>query len=379
MTFGRRLGGEEGNPPRVPLHNRLLAPLVVTAAALVLIALPACGRKGTPVAPERRLPQPVGDLRGIVRDGGIELAFSVPARRVDNTRLIDPGLARVFRADDAGQGEPRAALLKDDQVSGYTEVATIRLANPASPLLRSGRVVVTDRRDLALGRRYTYVVVTADTQGRTSAPSPRLSLTFAAAPEPPVDFSVEAGDREARLTWKPPARLTDGGAVTGPLSYEILRAPAAEAPLAPIARTTAGATSATDRNLENDRTYYYAVRAIRQEGTTRIEGEPTATASVTPADVTPPPAPTDLVAIPSERTVRLSWTPSTAGDVAAHVVYRALGSGPLQRVGAVRVPGSTFTDQNVPPGTYRYAVTAQDAGARANESRPSNEVTVTVP
>ena len=364
MTFGRR---------------RSLAPLVVTAAALVLIALPACGRKGTPVAPERRLPQPVGDLRGIVRDGGIELAFSVPARRVDNTRLIDPGLARVFRVDDAGQGEPRAALLKDDQVSGYTEVATIRLANPASPLVRSGRVVVTDRRNLALGRRYTYVVVTADTQGRTSAPSPRLSLTFVAAPEPPVDFSVETGDREARLTWTPPARLTDGGAVTEPLSYEILRASAAEAPLAPIARTTPGATSATDRNLENDRTYYYAVRAIRQQGTTRIEGEPTATASVTPADVTPPPAPTDLVAIPSERTVRLSWTPSTAGDVAAHVVYRALGSGPLQRVGAVRVPGATFTDQNVPPGKYRYAVTAQDAGARANESRPSNEVTVTVP
>jgi hypothetical protein len=360
-------------------RRRSLAPLVVTAAALVLLALPACGRKGTPVAPERRLPQPVTDLRGVVRDGGIELTFSVPARRVDNTRLTDPGLARVFRADDAGQGEPRAALLKDDRVAGYTEVAAIRLANPPSPLVRGGRVVVTDRGNLVLGQRYTYVVLTADAHGRTSAPSPRLSLSFVAAPEPPANFRVEAGDREARLTWTAPARLTDGGAVTGPLTYEILRAPSADTPPAPLTRTTPDATSATDRNLENDRTYYYAVRAIRQEGTTRIEGEPTTTASVTPVDVTPPPPPTDLVAIPSERTVRLSWTPSTGGDVAAHVVYRALGTGPLQRVGAVRVPGSTFTDQNVPPGRYRYAVTAQDAGARANESRPSNEVTVTVP
>lgn len=359
--------------------GRSLAPLVVTAAALVLLVLPACGRKGTPVAPERRLPQPVTDLRGLVRDGGIELAFTVPERRVDNTRLIDPGLARVFRADDAGQGEPRAALLKDDRVAGYTEVATIRLANPPSPLVRSGRVAVTDRRNLAVGQRYTYVVVTADAQGRTSAPSPRLSLTFGAAPEPPADFRVEAGDREARLSWTAPARLTDGSAVTGSLTYEILRAPSADTPLAALARTTSGATSVADRNLENDRTYYYAVRAIRQEGTTRIEGEPTTTVSVTPVDVTPPSPPTDLVAIPSERTVRLSWTPSTADDVAAHVVYRALGSGPLQRVGAVRVPGSTFTDQNVPPGTYRYAITAQDSGVRANESRPSNEVTVTVP
>ncbi|HTO11780.1 MAG TPA: fibronectin type III domain-containing protein [Candidatus Binatia bacterium] len=358
-------------------RRRALGPLL--AAALVLIALPACGRKGTPVAPERRLPQPVADLRGVVRDGGIELAWSVPARRVDNTRLLDPGLARVFRAEDAGQGEPRLALLKDDRVAGYTEVATVRLADPPSPLVRGGRVAVTDRRTLALGRRYTYVVVTVDTQGRSSAPSPRVSLTFVAAPEPPADFRAEPGDGQARLSWRPPARLTDGSAVSGPLTYEILRAPAADAPLAPIARTTPDTTSATDRGLENDRTYYYAIRALRQEGATRVEGEPTTTAAVTPVDVTPPPPPTDLVAIPSERTVRLSWTPSAAGDVAVHVVYRALGSGPLQRVGAVRVPGATFIDQEVPPGTYRYAVTAQDAGARANESRPSNEVTVTVP
>jgi fibronectin type III domain protein len=362
MTVGRR---------------RALGPLL--AAALVLLVLPACGRKGTPVAPERRLPQPVADLRGVVRDGGIELSWSVPQRRVDNTRLIDPGLARVFRAEDAGEGEPRAALLKDDRVAGYTEVATIRLADPPSPLVRSGRVAVTDRRNLALGRRYTYVVLTADAQGRTSPPSPRVSLTFAAAPEPPADFRVEPGDREARLSWTPPARLTDGGAVSEPLVYEILRAPAADVPPAPLARTTPGTTSMTDRNLENDRTYYYAVRAIRRAGTTQVEGEPTTTAAVTPADVTPPPPPTDLVAIPSEGTVRLSWTPSTAPDVATHVVYRGRAGGPLERVGAVRVPGSTFTDQNVPSGVWRYAVTAQDAGARANESRPSNEVTVTVP
>jgi fibronectin type 3 domain-containing protein len=298
---------------------------------------------------------------------------------VDNTRLIDPGIARLFRAEDTGQGDPRTALLKDDRVAGYTEVATIRLAEPPSPLVRGGRVAVTDRRDLALGRRYTYVVVVADADGRSSAPSPRVSLTFAAAPEPPADFRVEAGDGEARLSWKPPARLADGSPVTGPLTYEILRAPAADTPPGPLAHTTAGATSATDRGLENDRTYYYAVRAIRQEGSTRIEGEPTTTAAVTPVDITPPPPPTDLVAIPSERTVRLSWTPSTAPDVATHIVYRAQGSGPLERVGAVRVPGATFTDQDVPPGTYRYAVTAQDSAARANESRPSNEVTVTVP
>ena len=359
--------------------RRRALPLAVAAAALVLIALPACGRKGAPVAPERRIPQPVSDLRGIVREGGIELSWSVPQRRVDNTRLIDPGVARVFRADDAGQGEPRAAMLKDDRIAGYTEVATVKLAEPPSPLVRGGQVTLTDRRSLALGRRYTYIVLTSDSQGRTSAPSARVSLIFGAAPAAPVDLRVEAGDREARLAWQPPARLTDGGAVSGPLVYEILRAPSADAPLAPIARTLPDTTAATDRGLENDRTYYYAVRAIRQEGATPVEGEPSVTVAVTPVKLTPPPPPADLVAIPSEGAVRLSWTPSAATDVAGYVIYRGAGAGPLERVGTVRVPGSTFIDRDVPPGTYRYAVTAQDASARANESRPSNEVRVTVP
>jgi hypothetical protein len=43
------------------------------------------------------------------------------------------------------------------------------------------------------------------------------------------------------------------------------------------------------------------------------------------------------------------------------------------------VPGTTFTDRDLPPGTYRYAVTAQDASVRANQSAHSNEVDVTVP
>ena len=85
------------------------------------------------------------------------------------------------------------------------------------------------------------------------------------------------------------------------------------------------------------------------------------------------------MAIPSQGTVRLSWTPSPGPDVAAHIVYRAAAAGPPERVGTVRMPGSTFIDQNVPPGIYRYTVTAQDAAARANESKPSNQVSVTVP
>jgi hypothetical protein len=349
------------------------------AALVVLLVLPACGRKGAPVAPERRVPQPVGDLRGVVREDTIALSWTLPQRRMDNTRLTDPGVARLFRAEDGGAGEPRAAMLVNNRVAGYTEVASLPLADGPAAQVQGRRVTVIDRQNLTRGRRYTYVVVTSDARGRTSPPSPRTTLTFAAAPAPPADLRVESGDREARLSWRPPTQLADGGAVSGPLVYEILRAPSAEAPLTAIGRTAPGVTTAADRAVENDRTYRYAVRAIRQEGTTVVEGAPTAAVAVTPADVTPPASPADLVAIPSERTVRLSWTPSPDADVAAYVVYRGRVGAALERVGSVRVPGTTFTDRDVPPGPWRYGVTAQDTSARGNESRPSNEVRVTVP
>jgi hypothetical protein len=358
--------------------RRALAPVVV--AALLLAALGACGRKGSPVPPERRVPQPVADLRGGVRAGGIELSWSVPRRRVDGTRLLDPGLARVFRAEDAGSGEPKPALLVDGRIPGYTEVGTIRLAEPPSTLVTGGRIVFPDRRSLAVGRRYSYVVVTTDTQGRTSPPSPRLTLAYLATPEPPTALQGEPGEREVRLSWRPPERLSDGSAAGADLVYEILRAPAADAPLAAVGRTPPGATSAVDRGLENDRTYHYAVRALRREGALTAEGEASTRIVATPTDLTPPAPASDLVAVPSQATVRLSWTPSPDTDVAGYVIYRGGGPGePLVRVGSVRVPGSTFTDRDLSPGSYRYAVTAQDTSVRANESRPTNEVTVTVP
>jgi len=354
-----------------------LAPLLI--AALLGAALGACGRKGPPVAPERRVPQPVTDLRGVIREGGIELTWSLPGHRVDNTRLLDLDTARVFRVDDAGQGEPRSALLTHGRVAGYTEIGAVRLADPPSPLVQNGRVVFADRRDLAVGRRYTYVVVTSDVQGRTSPPSPRLSLTFVAPPRPPDALRAEPGERQVRLSWQAPTRFTDDTPVTGPLVYEILRAPAPDAPLVPVTRTEPGTTSMTDRGLENDRDYSYAVRAIRQDSTTVAEGEASPRVAATPTDVTPPAAPTDLVAIPSERAVRLLWTPNTDPDLAGYVVYRAAGGGSWIRVGSVRAPATTFTDRDLEPGIYRYAVTAQDTSVRANESPHSNEVSVTVP
>ncbi|HEY7517574.1 MAG TPA: hypothetical protein VIE36_04705 [Methylomirabilota bacterium] len=344
---------------------------------VALLALAACGKRGNPVAPQLRAPRAVTDLSATARHDGIELAWTLPRRRVDNTRLFDPGVARLYRTEDTGAGEPRSAMLVKDRIPGYTEIATFPLSDPAGT--ERDRIVHTDQRDLTFGRRYTYVVITTDTRGHVSGPSSRASVTFIAAPAPPTAVRAEAGDAEVRLAWQPPARLVDGTPVTGRLAYEIWRTPDPTAAPAPVGRTAPGETSFVDRGMANDVTYHYSVRAIRTEGAATGTSAASVVATATPAKTTPPAPPSDLAAIPSRGEVRLSWKPSPAPDAAAYVIYRAAPGRSLTRIGSVRPPATTFVDRNVPPGRYRYVVTTQDASTRANESAPSNEVMVTVP
>jgi len=356
--------------------GRGLAPCL----GLAFLALAACGRKGPPIAPELRAPQRVVDLDAVVRDTAIELSWTPPNRREDRMPIRDLALTtRVFRFEDSGVGEPRTAILARGVIAGYTEIASLRGDDPTPAVARGSQLVFTDRKALESHRRYTYVVVVGDSQGRISPPSPRASVRFVPAGEPPADLIAEAGDREARLTWLPPPRLIDGSTPTVLFTYEVLRAPSADAELKLITPVPIGELVLTDRGLENDQTYYYAVRAVQVASNTVVYSALSPRVAVTPRDVTPPSPPANLVAIPSAATVRLSWSASPERDVDTYIVYRAIAGGVFERVGSTRAPTTTFIDRDVPAGTYRYVVTAQDAGARPNESGRSNEVTVTVP
>lgn len=341
--------------------------------ALAGLAIGACGKRGSPVAPERRVPGTVLELNAVVRASGIELTWTNPGRRADGTPLRDLAQARVFRAEDTAAGEAKPALIRRGAIAGYTEIARI-------PAAAGGPATIVDTRTLVRDRRYTYTVVTEDVDGRMSLPSARRSVRFIAAPAAPTNLAAAPGEREARVQWTAPAALGDGSAVpAGALTFEVLRADAPDAPLAPVAGGPVTTTAIVDRGLENDRAYDYAVRAVRLDGETRAVSDPTPRVRVTPTDMTPPAPPTELVAIPSERTVRLSWRASPDADVARYVVYRGTPGGEPGRVGSVAAPGTTFVDRDVPAGRWRYVVTAEDAGARRNESARSNEAAVSVP
>jgi hypothetical protein len=242
---------------------------------LALAALVACGKVGPPVAPEVRLPQPVRDLSAVIEDGAIALSWTNPTRRVDNTRLKDLVFAHVYRVEDAGVGEPKAALLSRGRIPGYTEIATLDLVpsrerqpEPGGPVIRGNHVRLEDRHELTYGQRYSYVVVTEDGQQRLSPPSPRTTVVYIAPPEAPPPVRAVPGEHEVRIEWEPPSRFVDGTPAAGPLVYEVLRAAQANAPAQPITQAPLEATRFVDQNLENDHTYFYAVRALRLEDCT---------------------------------------------------------------------------------------------------------------
>jgi hypothetical protein len=351
--------------------------------ALAALVVAACGKVGAPAPPESRLPTPVEDLEGFVRPGAIELTWTTPRRRVDGTPLRVLAHARVYRFETSGTAEPRAALLLGGRVNGYEEVARIDLRRPeaAAPgvVIEGPRVRFADVRDIAPGRRYTYVVLTQDADGRLSAPSARRTLAYVPAPAAPAGVEARAGEQRVDLRWQPPTRLLDGSPLTGELSYEVLRALGPDAAPTLVTPEPLRQTEFTDRGLENDRTYAYRVRAIRSERGTLVRGEPSERIAATPRDMTPPAPPRDLVAVPAGRDVRLAWTASPDPDVAAHIVYRAAEGAEFIRVGSVAMPATTFVDRAVPPGSYRYAVSAVDVGVQPNESARAPEAAVRLP
>jgi predicted small lipoprotein YifL len=359
--------------------RRRAASSLTTVALGALVALTGCGRKGPPVAPERRLPMAPSDLAATVGPGEIALGWRNPRTRVDRSRLRDLSVVRLYRVADSGQGDPKPAIRAGDEVVGYSEVAAIDLERPAPAVVERDHVRIVDREGLTDGRRYTYVVTASDSQGRTSAPSNRLSVVFVTAPRPPGRITGQAGDGAVELAWQAPTQLVDGRPLTGAIAYEVLRAESPDVAPSPVTPTPIVAAHHTDTDLQNEQTYHYAVRAIRSEAGGQVVSDRSDTVALTPRDVTPPSPPMNLVAIPSQGIVNLSWSANREPDLGAYIIYRESPRGQVTRVGRVAAPGTVFVDRGVPSGTFHYVITAVDTASQPNESRRSARVTVAVP
>ncbi|HLC43101.1 MAG TPA: hypothetical protein VJO34_15930, partial [Methylomirabilota bacterium] len=281
--------------------------------------------------------------------------------------------------EESGDAPAKPALISWGQVVGYDQIAEIKLDSRAPAEMEGQRLRWADTAAMT-GRRYFYVVTATDSIGRASPPSNRLDLVAFSAPRPPEQLQARPGENQVMLSWSAPATAIDGSPLREPLTYQLLRAQTRAEPYRPVGEPTAN-LAVTDTNLQNEQSYYYVVRAIRSQGTTKAFSEQSATVTATPVDLTPPPPPSNLVAVPAEGSVRLAWDPSRAPDVAGYFVYRAPApNGEFSRVNLTAVSATVFVDRSVERGkSYRYAITAIDQARKPNESQRSEAVSVTLP
>jgi fibronectin type 3 domain-containing protein/subtilisin family serine protease len=216
---------------------------------------------------------------------------------------------------------------------------------------------------LTNGTAYTYRVTARDTSGNESAPSSEASATpvDSTPPAAPAGLTVIGGDGQVALDW---ADNTEADLV----GYRVYRrnADGSWSSLATVA-----ASAYTHTGLTNGTTYAYRVTAYDAVAN---ESQPSAEVSATPADRTPPSAPTGLTASAADRQVALDWANNSEVDLAGYRVYHKSPDGTWSPLGMVTA--SAYTHTSLTNGTtYTYRVTAYDA--LGNESVASAVVSAT--
>lgn len=239
---------------------------------LLLLLLPGCGKKG----PVRPLSQPLPAAPGklAVRQLGMRflLAWDLPQTNQNDTPLTDLEGFRIYKmqydlAEDCPDCRDTSVLL-DEVDLDYPENAR-----------RSGDRVFFWDAELRPGSGYQYRVVPLTRRKREGAPT-QVRLPFSVPPLAPARAQGSGHDRLVRLSWEP----ADGARQAGEwLGYNLYRRlPDEPFPTRPLNKAPLAEPAYQDYQVENGRTYLYAVRSVA-----RLFGEPVESPLSTAVEVVP--------------------------------------------------------------------------------------------
>ncbi|MBI3932601.1 MAG: hypothetical protein HY317_04240 [Acidobacteria bacterium] len=376
--------------PRVPL---------VALCAFVPLSL-ACGKRGDPLPPLRRAPQPVSGLRVAQRGDRLEIALAAPRAMSDGERLtlLD---VEFLRAD--GPGEFRQAARRETRRAAAGELLVLDEALPPQ-----GTTVRVAARAIA--------------KGRPSALTTIASLIVLEAPGAPADLVARPGVEGLVLAWTPPARMPTPRPPASPVpspapepspTARVIPGgdePPAEAsapvPPVPEAEEAAPAPSPTpppvttgfwvyrrapegayarplgreplqvpgfeDATAARGERWCYVVRTVASTDPV-VESEASGEACATMEDVTAPAPPTGVTALARAGVPEVSWSRSPEPDLAHYRIYRASRRGVPKLLAELPPSETLFRDTTAAPGeTHVYTITAVDGAG--NESAPSASV-----
>ena len=213
-------------------------------------------------------------------------------------------------------------------VSSFS-VTAVDLSNPTSPTNGSGCLAgpgISSNWDACLvtgltdGDTYAFTVTANSVVGSSVASPASVPVTPAGAPGAPHDVSAIARDGAALVSFTAPT--TSGGSpVTGyTVTAQNLTTPGAGGDGATCSVDGAApALQCTVDGLTNGDQYVFTVTASNAVATSP--------ASIASALVTPEPFAADVAVKAGNRSLSVSWSPSSAGSIDSYVVFTTAGDG----------------------------------------------------
>ncbi len=322
---------------------------ILVAAAMPLIA--ACGIKGPPRPPEPELPSAPRDFRVLGREACALLSWKAPEPLPEGGYIVQRARVELDHPELHVFSE-RARVSEDTE--SFTDC------------------------ELETGRTYLYRVAGLSREGSAGKPTGPRKMINLLVPATPFMLKAKSGDHFIELFWQMPEEThTDVGfQVYRGLSPGIFS-------WRPVNSHPIGEHSWADGGLENDRPYWYQVRAVAlAEGSAAMEGPGSEMVQAVPVDRISPLAPRGLSIIPIPEGVILRWLSNHEPDLAGYNIYRKLnGDKSFQRINPQPIMEIEYLDHSpAAPGiTIFYYITAQDKASEPNESKGSAIEKVFIP
>ncbi len=336
--------------------------------SVALLLFQACGKKGPPLPPLSLAPDQAGELRAEGKEGGIVISWRMPDKNEDDSVLTDLAGFKLHRRV-SGVGCKTCP-------ADFPVYVDIDVESPGGARIEGRKVFFRDL-EIEPGKTYHYKVSSYNRQGYFGKSTKTVTALWQEPPSAPTGLHGTVSDRAATLKWEPFPEKEESnfagynlyrGTVSGKYSLK---------PAAPKLEEE----SFTDSGLKNNTPYYYVVRSIIKAGETLIEGPSSREIMLIPIDLIPPVSPKDPSAVPTAKGVRLFWKGAVAVDLLGYNIYRKTeGDLAMEKITSSPEGKSYFLDETAKKGkAYRYAITSVDNSPQANESEPSEEISVRVP